>query len=244
MLEQRALSRAIDARYAIYLAPPPDADLWRFGSALLGYDAASAEEIAQPVLHGIDPDDWRAWTARPSLYGFHATLKAPFRLAPGHSPERLCRALEEFCVAQTAFALPPLIHSIVDFDGESGFLALIPDGPSEALAALERQTVIGFDPFRAEPTEDERLKRDLDRLSERQRAYFDHYGYPAVLDEFRLHFSLTARIRHPDRIAPLVSQAISLRLGRVDFTIDALVLFEQAAPDQRFRIAARFPFGA
>jgi Protein of unknown function (DUF1045) len=75
-------------------------------------------------------------------------------------------------------------------------------------------------------------------------AYLDRDGYPAVLEEFRLHVSLTARIPDPGPIAPMVSQAITFHLGRIDFRVDALVLFEQSAPAERFRIAARFAFGA
>lgn len=35
-------------RYAVYLAPPAESALWRFGSSVLGYDAETGAEPAAP----------------------------------------------------------------------------------------------------------------------------------------------------------------------------------------------------
>ncbi|MEN3351695.1 MAG: hypothetical protein V7632_5330, partial [Bradyrhizobium sp.] len=67
-------------RYAIYHAPAPDSVLHRFGSTMLGYDAASGDDLRFP--DGVTPD-WRELTQDPRKYGFHATLKAPISLADG-----------------------------------------------------------------------------------------------------------------------------------------------------------------
>ena len=50
-------------RYAIYYTPPPETALARFGAAWFARDAP-----------GLDA---------PRRYGFHGTLKVPFRLAAG-----------------------------------------------------------------------------------------------------------------------------------------------------------------
>ena len=71
----------MSARYALYLAPPADSELWRFGSRVIGRDAASGVDISGFALEGWSAPDWRAATQEPRRYGFHATLKAPFRLA-------------------------------------------------------------------------------------------------------------------------------------------------------------------
>ena len=73
-------------RWAVYLAPPPESALWRFGSDVIGRDAASGERNAGFALDGFDAAAWRALTSEPRRYGFHATLKAPFRLAEGREP--------------------------------------------------------------------------------------------------------------------------------------------------------------
>ncbi len=40
-------------RFAIYLAPPPDTPLWRFGSEVLGYDAATGEDKTMPSIANL-----------------------------------------------------------------------------------------------------------------------------------------------------------------------------------------------
>ena len=72
-----------EPRYAIYFTPPPGSDLHRFGSAVLGYDCVTGAKLTPPADIAVDAEEWRRLTEEPRRYGFHATLKAPFRLAPG-----------------------------------------------------------------------------------------------------------------------------------------------------------------
>src|SRR5262249_36490571 len=102
MLEGRRDS-FMTVRYALYYAPEEGSALGRFGS----------EWFAR--------EDLRAFTVAPRRYGFHATLKAPFRLARGERVEDLVRALKRFCAGQPAFRLPPLKVALLE-----DFLALVP----------------------------------------------------------------------------------------------------------------------
>jgi hypothetical protein len=71
-------------RYAVYYAPRPGAFADR-AARWLGRDAEADVPLPQPALPGIaDP---AAITAAPRRYGFHGTLRAPFRLAEGVTPE-------------------------------------------------------------------------------------------------------------------------------------------------------------
>lgn len=74
-------------RYAIYCAPPEGA----FAGAAarwLGWDVQRARAVAQPDIPGLADD-----TAAPRRYGFHGTLKPPFRLARGTDRQGLARAV-------------------------------------------------------------------------------------------------------------------------------------------------------
>ncbi len=71
---------ANDFRYALYLTPPPDSDLWRFGCDVIGRDALNGASREGFSLEGYARDSWRNMTSAPRRYGFHATLKAPFPL--------------------------------------------------------------------------------------------------------------------------------------------------------------------
>ncbi|WP_223252672.1 DUF1045 domain-containing protein [Paracoccus mutanolyticus] len=75
-------------RYAIYHLP--EGALGRMGTAWLGWDPRRGSPAARPVVRAL-PGDAEALTRAPRPYGFHATLKAPFRLAAGHGPDELLR---------------------------------------------------------------------------------------------------------------------------------------------------------
>ncbi|MFN3614080.1 MAG: phosphonate metabolism protein, partial [Rubrimonas sp.] len=69
------------ARYAIYYAPEPGSALARAGAAWLGADPAGAPP--PPIEPAGLPRPRAELVSRAARYGLHATLKAPFRLAPG-----------------------------------------------------------------------------------------------------------------------------------------------------------------
>ena len=66
-------------RYALYLTPPPESDLWRFGCDVIGRDALTGDLRAGFAPEGHELEAWHDLTSDPRRYGFHATLKAPFR---------------------------------------------------------------------------------------------------------------------------------------------------------------------
>jgi len=233
---------AAQPRYAIYLAPPPDSALCRFGSAVLGYDAATGAAVEGFSLPGIGAEQWRAGTARPRSYGFHATLKAPFRLAEGQGRDDLVAALSSFAALRAPFDLGPLaVTSLKQADG--GFAALTPRHHVPALAALEEKVVKGFDSFRAPLSEAERAARRPDRLSPAERDHLENWGYPHVLDLFRFHMTLTGFLANPDDVADLLADELANQLGTAHLLVDALVLFEQPGPGQPFRITHRAAMG-
>lgn len=226
------------SRYAIYIAPQPDTALWQFGSRVLGYDAATGSDVHGFSLPGLDAETWRMQTDRPRTYGFHATLKAPFRLADGCTVSELSAALSLFAAARPGFDLGPLAVSCLK-QGEGGFVALTPQRPSPALIDLEAATVMHFDRFRAPLTDAERTARRPESLSARERDHLERWGYPHVLDGFRFHMTLTNFLPNPDDLADQLAETLANELGTAHLDVDALVLFEQEAPGSRFRIISR-----
>lgn len=228
------------ARYAIYFAPPDQSALWRFGSAVLGYDAATGADVAHFPLPGIAAAEWPALSAEPRLYGFHATLKAPFRLAPGMSAADLLDAVEDMALRQ-----PPVIIEGLAVTTIGSFVALTPIGDTQELNALALRATSELDVLRAPLTEAEMEKRLRPPLSERQRSHLERFGYPYVGDDFRFHMTLSGSLP-ADRVRPVAdaigaAYAEAVPTGPVD--IDALTVFEQPEPGARFRITERIPLG-
>ena len=229
----------MSARYALYLAPSPESALWRFGSRVLGRDAATGREIEGYAPASLTPEDWRQIAAEPRRYGFHATLKAPLRLHEGRTPLELEASIEALAAQISAFDLGALRVAAIQ---PGGFVALTPVHRSAALAKLEARALSALDPFRAAATESEIARRRPERLSDRQREYLSAWGYPYVLDEFRLHFSLTGSVATPEALAAELAEDFAREVPDPSLAVDALVLFEQPEGEV-FRIRRRFALG-
>jgi putative phosphonate metabolism protein len=224
-------------RYAIYFAPVPEDALWSFGSRVLGYDAATGRALAQPAIAGMSTERLAQVTSEPRKYGFHATLKAPFRLAPQWSVGQLEDAVRDFAERAVAPRIEGLKLSAI-----GRFLALTPVGDTSLLANYAQSVVEAFETFRAELTEEDRRRRLAAGLTDRQQAYLDRFGYPYVADEFRFHMTLTGALDSRDRetIALELSDLYRRSVAAGPVPIDRIALFEQPAPDHAFRIRAAF----
>ncbi|MBB4262394.1 MULTISPECIES: DUF1045 domain-containing protein [unclassified Bradyrhizobium] len=224
-------------RYAIYFAAGSDSALSRFGAELLGYDAYTGNELAFPADALRVAPDWRDVSADPRKYGFHATLKAPMALVSGRTEAELMAA----CAAFAGRPRPlPVIRPVVD--SISGFIAVIPAEPVEALQQLAADCARDFDSFRATLSADDRARRKPEKLSERQRDYLDRWGYPYVMQEFRFHMTLTGRL-DAERRGPILEMLRTrfAALGIEKLAIDRIALFRQDDASARFHIIDEWP---
>jgi putative phosphonate metabolism protein len=227
----------MNCRYAIYLAPSEASLLWRTASQWLGRDAARNVALAQPEVPGYSAEQVAALTQTPRLYGFHATLKAPFHLDEVQSAVALCGALAQFAQERVAFALPELEVATL-----SGFLALLPKQRSAALHALADDCMAAFEPFRRPPEAGELARRRVAGLTARQDALLARFGYPYVLDQFRFHMTLTGPLEPSDgaRLRQWLGQHFAAALNE-PIHVGDLCLFVQDRPDAEFFILQRFP---
>lgn len=221
-------------RYAVYYAPPPGAFADR-GDAWLGWSAEKAQALTPPDL-GLPAAEI---TTAPRQYGFHGTIKPPFRLVGGQTAAALEAGLSDLAARLPPVTLPGLVLRNLD-----GFLALVPQGNEAALRNLAVRVVQDLDPFRAALTGAEIARRHPERLTPRQRALLDQYGYPFVMEEFRFHLTLTDRLSEP--MASRAAAVLTAHFAPVlpaPFTLDALCLFGESAADGRFRLISRHALG-
>jgi len=227
-------------RYAIYYAPARGNELNRFGAALLGYDAFGGDDLPFPEEVLRAAPDWRHLTADPRKYGFHATLKAPFALAPDKTEAELFAACAGFAATPRVIpVIKPVVGSI------SGFIAVIPAEPPPQLIRLAAECVTVFDPFRAPLTDADRARRNPSRLTPAQREHLDRWGYPYVMEDFRFHMTLTGRLGH-ERREPVLAmlKARFSALGLATLAIDRIGMFRQENAASRFRVVGQWELRA
>ena len=225
------------ARYAIYYVPRPGTRLWDKASAWLGADAYTGAAPARRPLPGLDALDLDALTRDPRRYGFHATLKAPFELAPGRGEAELLAA-----ASQQATGLAPFEVPIAPAD-MGRFLAFELQQPSLEMQALHALCVRDFETFRAPLSDADLARRRQVPLTSEQDARLVEWGYPYVLDKFHFHMTLTGSVRDEavrTRLLAALQDHFADETGPHLF--DGLAVFKQDARQAPFRVLERFSF--
>ena len=231
----------MSARYAIYFAPAHGSPWWQFGARWLGRDEFEDVPLAPSVSAQIDPAVLHAITAAPRRYGFHATLKAPFRLSGEHSRDDLLARLAWLAATLKPVALGPLHVSTL-----GNFVALVPGATPPALAELAATCVTELDDLRAPLTSADLARRRVETLDPREAELLDLYGYPYVMERLRFHFSLTGPIAQAQQLQ--VKRAVAADVARLNretpLHLDRLCLFVEATPGASFQRIADIEVGA
>jgi putative phosphonate metabolism protein len=227
-------------RYALYYAPRPGEGLAVTASQWLGRDPESGQTRALRPIPGIAMERLEKITAEPRLYGFHGTLKAPIALVDEATERDFLEAVGRFAAGDRTFAIPALELAEI-----AGFLALVPAARCAELQDLADRCVVEFDEFRRPAEESELARRRGAGLSPRQDELLMRWGYPYVLEQWRFHLTLTARLAGE---AERSSMAALLRQRFGGFTdrplpVNDLCVFRQPAPGRSFVVLARFRLG-
>jgi hypothetical protein len=217
-------------RLAVYYAPRPGA-FADHAAAWLGWDAACGEAVTQPDLPDIPFP--AVLTAEARRYGFHGTLRAPFRLS-----ESLSQDAAGDRIAKLAARLAPVECEGLVVENLQGFLALTPRGCEAALLDLGAAVVEGTNALRAPLTEAEIARRRPEDLTPRQRELLHLWGYPYVMEEFRFHLTLTDRLPEPGPAMKALAAHFAPVLPQ-PFRIEDLCLFGEDAGG-RFHLLLRY----
>jgi hypothetical protein len=226
-------------RYAICFTPPAHDALTIAAGQWLGRNPFSGEAVDLPPIRGMDIMDIAYHTALPRRYGFHALLKAPFRL-PADVPEgMLLRHLMRFAGTCTPFDLPALEISRL-----GNFCGLAPVIPCETMRLLAAAVLQEFDSFRAPLSEAELERCDPGDLSAAQFANLYRWGHPYVMDEFRFHMALTGPLQ--TREMPRFELALRDFFGpylRRQVEVANLALFVEEEQGSPFQVHSLHPMG-
>jgi hypothetical protein len=187
---------------------------------------------------GISTAEMESLLQAPNHYGFHATIKPPFRLTTGYTLNDVEKELAAFTKELEPLFLPPLEVAKID-----KFFCLRPVSESTAINNLAAEVVRRFDHFRQPAEENELAHRRSVGLSDRQEHLLLKWGYPYVLDEFRFHLTLTGNIENERQVEPLRCELVSRFNPVIEEPVrfDGLSLFVQHGNSQ-FAEFKRFHF--
>jgi len=226
-------------RFAIYFAPPEDSPLTRLAAAWLGRDAfRGSSPPHRSFTNGLPREIWRAATSDPRLYGFHATLKSPFRLISAHTESGLAERLRTFSKRQGPFQAPALRVTTI-----SSFVALTLSERCPEFENLAACCVREFDEFRAPALEEELIRRRRSRLSPKHLENLYQWGYPYVMEKWQFHMTLTSPLDLPlrEKISAHLSELFAPHCGE-PIEVDSVCLFRQLGAGVPFEMIERFPF--
>jgi Protein of unknown function (DUF1045) len=230
------------SRFAVYYAPAQGSPWWEAGCRWLGRDPETATVLTPPEVPALAARgrDVAALSRAPARYGWHGTLVAPSRCAPGITPEDVLHEALQWAQQHRSFELP------VEAAALGRFVALRAASANGAasIAAVAADALHTFAPLRAVATEAEKRRRLAAGLTARQGELLERWSYPYVLDEFRFHMTLSDSIDDDDDRAALLAwwQVQGPRLGPLE--VEGAALFVEPEPGAPFVLWARLPFGA
>lgn len=223
-------------RVAIFYAPGSQTPLANFGAQWLGWDVEHAKSV--PYLEIDDlPEPIEALVATPQKYGFHGTLKAPFRLHENQTLDGLRAAMKAFSEQHRKFFIGQMKVAKL-----GSFVAIIQENSSNEFANFASNIVMHFDDFRAPLRDEDIAKRRKAKLTPRQDELMLQWGYPFIFEEFKFHLTLTGKLSEQnaksvcDRLSDHLKPILDTPVEAVD-----LCLYGERE-DGRFEIIERFPF--
>lgn len=212
-------------RYGIYFAPT--GMFAAAGARWLGWDLETGQSVGHPDQSVIK---------RPQKYGFHGTIKPPFRLAKDRTLPELKAAFERLCVDLPSASVAGLGTARI-----GRFVALTPLGTVTSLESMAGRVVSELDHFRAEPTDVEIAQRRKPNLTPVQEAHLLEWGYPYIFDQFRFHMTLSGILKGTQLDAVLEqAKSIFIPVIPTPLVIDALSLVGERA-DGMFELIKRHP---
>ena len=223
-------------RHALYFLPPKGSGLEDFGVSWLGWSITEGRVVAHPPITDLPI---ASITKRPRRYGFHGTLKAPFRLADGVRESDLITEATALVSSIPAFEMPALqITSL------GSFLAFVPQELSAELQHLASSLVQELDILRAPLSDAELARQRRAGLTPAQEIMLKKWGYPYVMDEFRFHLTLSGRLQ-TEELESIKSmlQTQTSHLTGSPVRVDDVGLVGEAE-DGRFHLIRRLPLAA
>jgi hypothetical protein len=226
--EQRiAIEKTVPA--AVYFVPPPESELYQFGTRILGYD------VHKGVVLSDEEGDYRDSEAH--RCGFHMTLCDVLYFLKKADIQWIYEEVRFLAESIKSFPIRDL-HLAKDFP-DKGTISLCMTDPTGTLEALHHELVhrlyrrsIGSNfTFRT-------TNRAKGSFTQRDRLMIDRYHAPFILSAFRPHFTLMTDIQAEEMDSAYARLAAEMAKQQVpdEIEIGSLAVMEKAGDGIHFGI--------
>jgi len=174
--------------FAVYLIPPANSELYRFGSEVLGYDVRASKVTRT--------NKWSGAIGAAADFGFHLTVADALYCSHPKDVDLICREVEFLAKQIQPFTLKFQLEK--DFPNQQG-IALASKDESGVLESLHHEMVARVYRKAVASNYSSSLgsiaRPDRDPNQQRARFMIQRYHAPYVLQLFRPHFSLLSAVQ-------------------------------------------------
>jgi hypothetical protein len=222
--------------FAVFLIPPAESALYRFGSEVLGYDIHENRQGASPFA---------PWLGNAGEFGFHLTVADALYMYSQRDVDSLQKEIE--FVLQGMPSLPLKLQFKEGFPNKSS-VSLVCENESGLLEYLHHELVARCYRTAAGSNYDLGLvSADRGGGSERTRWMIQHYHAPYILGKFQPHFTLLtalpAEASERRKTLDQLGQMYEERVPDEEIELRELYLMRRPQMNRPWQIARELTFG-
>ena len=229
---------------AVYIVPRSETALYRFGSAVIGYDIWNERPLTAPQgeLANVRP-----YVGEAEIYGFHATVADSLFFTAQSGVDRVEAELKFLCQDFMAFTLDEL--RLVENFRDSGDVVLTCEDESGVLEALHCELVNRV--YKLAISSNFLTQRTGKQLpskgATRARLMVEHYGSPYILNAYKPHFTLCSNSPRGDlerqRVLALLKESAERNGVLEPLEVSEICLVTKRNGEKRWKMAKRFSLG-
>lgn len=221
--------------FAVYLVPPANSDLYKFGSHVLEYEVRTGQVLPSGKWHNA--------IGAAADFGFHLTVADALYCASAKDLDLISKEVEFAAQRFRPFTLSFSIEK--DFPDSKG-IALVCQDKSGSLEALHHEMVARV--YRNAAASNYTLgiaQPDRDQDRERADLMIDHYYAPYILQRFKPHFSLLSNVpaERKDLIYRDIQRLFEKRVVETSIDIRKIAVMHRPDQSKRWQIRDEYDIG-
>lgn len=231
------------AKFAVYIIPPAESEMFQHGSEILGYDVRTGRFLPEdnPTRAAL-PEFAPAWIQRPQTYGFHVTTGYSlfFDLEKLPAIETEIEHVLNCFSPDVQFTLTPDSDERIPFWGRENDIAVLHYQPNPALMMLHAMLIARVNPYGTTSSIAEHYREDPTRYPAVNVHRVRQYYTPYMLDGWVPHFTLMQPYSGDDKAG--MRQALYRLFSDEVVDVHSICLLVMPEGETHYRLHREFLF--